>query len=264
MSSKYPHGMFSWIDLSTTDAAGAKAFYSELFGWTSIDMPIDVGGVYTMFQLNGKDVAGMSEMGAEQKAQGMPPNWTSYVTVDNVDEMASKVSELGGTLMMPPFDVMTAGRMALAQDPTGAVFAIWQAGDQPGASVFNEPGSLAWNELVTTDTAKAEGFYTNLFGWEAKPQQMPDMVYTTFMNGERMNAGMMAMRAEWGEMPSHWMIYLSVDDCDAIAKKAESLGGKIHVPPTDIPNIGRFSLIADPQGGMFTVMKMNQYDESPV
>lgn len=254
--SSYAPGTFSWIDLNTTDAGGAKDFYGKLFGWTFEDMPAGEAGTYTMFRLDGNDTAGMSEMGSDQQAQGMPPNWLSYVTVADINASAERVKSLGGTMMMEPFDVMDVGRMGIVQDPTGAFFAIWEARSHIGARVVNEPGSLSWNELATPDSDKARDFYTGLFGWTAQAQQMPHMVYTTFLNGERMNGGMVQMGEDMAGIPPHWMVYFAVEDCDASVKLAESLGGGVHIPPTDIPQTGRFSVIQDPQGAAFAVIKL--------
>src|SRR5882724_9707763 len=126
-TTSYPHGTFSWADLQTTDGAAAKAFYTSLFGWQAIDMPFP-GGVYSMLQQDGKDVVGLGEMGAEQKAQGMPTAWNSYVSVDDVAAVVAKVSGLGGTVVMSPMQVMDAGQMAVIQDPAGAFVSLWQAG----------------------------------------------------------------------------------------------------------------------------------------
>jgi predicted enzyme related to lactoylglutathione lyase len=252
--SKYAPGTFSWVDLSTTSAAGAKTFYASLFGWTHEDMPAGDAGIYTMFSLRGKAVAGMSEMSADQQAQGQPPFWLSYVTVADATASAEKATTLGGTLMMPPMDVMDAGRMSLIQDPTGAVFAIWEPGEHIGAGIVNEHASLSWNELVTRDTNRATEFYTQLFDWGAEVQDMPNMRYTTFKVGERMNGGMMPMDEQWEGIPPHWMVYFAVTDVDASANQAKELGASIHVPPTDIPSIGRFSMVQDPQGAAFTII----------
>ncbi len=257
---KYPPGTFSWIDLATTDAEAAKAFYTTLFGWEAEDMPAGPDAVYTMLSKNGKSAAGLYAMSAEQQSMGMPPNWMSYISVADADATAEKAKSLGGQVMAEPFDVMEAGRMAVLQGPTGEMFAVWQPKDHIGSQVVNEPGTLSWNELATNDTAKAGQFYTSLFGWTSQVQEMPMTTYTTFSVGERMNAGMMQMTEEWGDMPPHWMVYFAVEDCDASAAKAQSLGGEVGVPPTDIPPIGRFSVIKDPQGAHFTIIKLNNPD----
>ncbi|RMG93902.1 MAG: VOC family protein [Chloroflexi bacterium] len=256
---KYPHGTFSWIDIITTDPEAGKAFYSQLFGWTYEDLPAGEGAVYTMFRKNGLDVAALSGMPPGQEQ--MPPHWNSYVTVDNVDEAAAKASNLGGNVVMPPFDVLEAGRMAVVQDPTGAFFMLWQAKNHIGARLVNEPGSLVWNELWTHDVDKAAQFYSGLFGWEVRKSTEPE--YIMFANGERMAAGLLQIQPDWGNVPPHWSIYIAVDDCDAVAAKAVELGGKMINPPSDIPGTGRFALLQDPQGAMFNIIRMEQVDEAP-
>lgn len=253
---EYKPGTFNWIDLATTDAGAAKQFYVGLFGWEAQDMPAGPDNIYTMFQKGGKNVAALYEMNEEQ-SMGMPPSWMSYVSVADANAVAEKAKALGGQVLDKPFDVMDAGRMAVLQGPTGEVFNIWQPKSNIGAEVVNEPGTLGWNELATNDTEKAKAFYTQLFGWGTQVQEMPMTTYTTFMLGERMNGGMLQMTEEWGDMPPHWMVYFVVEDCDASAEKAKSLGGEIGVPPTDLPPVGRFSVIKDPQGAHFTIIKLD-------
>lgn len=255
--SSYVPGTFSWIDLSTPNPTDAKAFYTALMGWDAVDMPIDGGGVYTMFRYQGKDVAGMGEMPAAQVTQGVPPNWMSYVSVDNAEAVAAKAADLGGTVIVPAFDVMDSGRMAVIQDPTGAVFSLWQPGNHIGAGLVNEPVSLSWNELATSDSDKAAAFYTALFDWTTDLQEMPQGPYTVFLNQGNMNAGMMQITEDWGDIPPHWMIYFAVEDCDATAAKVTELGGQVSVPPFDIA-IGRIAVVNDPQGAHFTIIKLNQ------
>ncbi len=251
---EYTPGIFSWVDLGTTDGEGAKKFYSGLFGWEFTDFPTDDQGVYSMGQIGGKSVAALYQMGPAK--EGMPPAWNSYVTVANAQETAEKAKALGGNVLAEPFDVMGSGIMAMIQEPTGAVCAIWEPKEHIGAEIVNEPNTLTWNELATPDSKKAGEFLTKLFDWSAKEQEMPHTVYTTFSVGERMNAGMLQMTEEWGDMPAHWMAYFATEDCDAMVKKAEELGGEISVPPTDIPEVGRFSVIKDPQGAHFSVIKL--------
>jgi predicted enzyme related to lactoylglutathione lyase len=258
---KYPHGTFSWVELSTTDQEAAKAFYTELFGWGAVDLPMGEGEMYTMLQLDGRDVAALSAMRPDMQAQGIPPHWASYVTVDNVDETASKVAELGGTLMAPPFDVFDSGRMAVVQDPTGANFSLWQAGSHIGARLVNIPGALCWNELMTNDPQKASAFYTALLGWEAEYDE--PMNYTSLMNNGRMAAGIFQIGEEMGQIPPNWAIYFAVADCEATAAKATELGGQIIRPAADIPGVGRFAVIKDPQGGVFNVIYLLQADPPP-
>jgi hypothetical protein len=185
----------------------------------------------------------------------VPPHWGSYVAVANADEAAKRATALGGKVLAPAFDVMDAGRMAVLQDPTGATFMVWQAGKHQGAGVLNEPGALCWTELATRDTKTAEKFYTQLFGWTAKVGgEGTPMEYTEFSNSGRPGVGMMQMPAQVpADVPPYWMPYFQVVDCNASTEKAKQLGAHIAVPPMDIPNTGRFSVIADPQGAMFAV-----------
>ena len=255
-SPEYAPGTFCWVELATTDGEAAKKFYTELFGWSSNDSPIGPGMVYTMLKQDGKDVGALYQMPSEMTSHGIPPNWLSYASVANADESAAKAKELGATLMKEPFDVMDVGRMAVVQDPTGAVFALWQAGTNKGAAVVNVPNSFCWNELATPDTAKAGDFYTGLFGWGKKVQEMGPMTYTSFMNGERPAGGMYEPSPEMGNIPPNWLVYFAVDDTDAMLKKATELGATTIAPAMDIPDTGRFAILQDPQGAAFAIIKL--------
>jgi uncharacterized protein len=251
---EYAPGTFSWVDLGTTDVDGAKAFYSQLFGWQSEDMPVPDSSPYTMFRANGKYVAAVYEQQEEQRAQGVPPNWMSYITVDDLDRRADKAKDLGGTVMAGPFDVMEAGRMAVVQDPTGAVFGLWEPRQHIGAGLVNDPGAFGWNELSTRDVDAARSFYEGLFGWTTEESDAGPMPYTTIKNGDRMNGGMLAIAQDWGDVPPHWRVYFTVVNCDAGTARVEQLGGSRIFGPMDIP-IGRFSVVTDPQGATFSLFQ---------
>jgi predicted enzyme related to lactoylglutathione lyase len=255
---EYAPGTFCWVELGTSDGEAAKKFYTELFGWTSSDSPAGPDMIYTMLKLDGKDVGALYQMPPAMKAMGIPPNWLSYASVTSADASAAKAKELGATLMKEPFDVMAVGRMAVVQDPAGAVFALWQAGTSKGAAVVNIPNSFCWNELSTPDTTKAGDFYSGLFGWGKNVQQMGPMTYTSFINGERPAGGMYTPSAEMGPIPPHWLVYFAVDDTDGKLKKANELGATTIVPPMDIPGTGRFAVVQDPQGAVFGIIKLGQ------
>lgn len=250
-------GTFCWIELAADDAAAAKRFYTEMFGWTADDNPIGPGenDIYTIYRLRGKDVAASYSMMQDQRDAGIPSNWLSYVAAASADESAARARELGATIMAEPFDVMEHGRMAVVQDPTGAVFALWQAKSHTGIGVWGEPNALAWNELATHDTAHAKEFYTSLFGWEAKPMNVDKTDYIVFGQASGMVAGMYQITAEMQGMPPCWLPYFMVDDTAAAVEKARGLGAQIHLQPTDVPTVGRLSLLQDPQGAMFYVIK---------
>jgi hypothetical protein len=249
---EYAPGTPNWVDLQTTDQQAAKQFYGELFGWTFEDMPMGDGNVYTMARLKGRDVGAIAPLG-EQAAAGVPPHWNSYVSVSDVDATAATVAPAGGNVMMPPFDVLDAGRMTVLQDPTGAVIIAWQAKNHIGAGIVNEAGAFSWNELLTPDVPKAAAFYEKVFGWTAE-HHTEGMAYTEFKVGGASIAG--AMNPPMPGIPPVWTIYFNSDDTDATVAKARQLGATVFAEPTDIPP-GRFAVLADPQGAMFNVIRMN-------
>ena len=252
---KYAPGAFCWIELGTSDPEAAKRFYNQIFGWSAVDMPAAPDLIYTMLRKDEKDVGALYKLKEEHKAEGVPPHWLSYISVDSADETAKRAKELGGTVVMDPFDVFDVGRMAILQDPTGATFAIWQPRVHIGARVKDEPNTLCWNELGTNDTDKAREFYTKLFGWSSKTDESATP-YTEFSNAGIPHGGMMKIAPEWGNVPPHWMPYFAVEDCDGTAGKAAGLGASTMVPPTDIPNVGRFAVLGDPQGAVFAIIKL--------
>jgi uncharacterized protein len=237
-------GTFSWTDLATTDTDAAKRFYTELFGWEHDDQPIPGGdAVYTMLLRDGKAVAALF-----QGQEGMPTAWSSYVTVESADSTAAKATDLGGTLMAEPFDVMDAGRMAVIQDPTGAVISVWEPHGSIGATFVNGPGALTLNQLNTPDPETAERFYAGLFGWRTEEVAGGDQPYWGIYNGDRLNAGMMQLAADAGA-PPHWLVYFGSVDVDADAASIGELGGQVMVPPLDVPG-GRILVAQDPQGAV--------------
>ena len=257
---QYPDGVFSWIDLMSTDVAGAKAFYSGLFGWAFDDRPIDGGGVYTMAQIEGKSVAGMGEMDPGMKEQGMPSMWTSYINHSDIDAVAAKVTEAGGTLMMPPMDVMEEGRMMMLVDPAGAVVGVWQPKNHIGAELVNIPNTLVWNELQTRDIEGTKAFFGTVLGWTYDSD--PNGYVMCKVDG-RVQAGMMQMDENWGEVPNNWSVYFMVADLAASVAKVQELGGNILVPPTAAGELGKFTVAQDPQGGAFTIMQFDGPVDSP-
>jgi predicted enzyme related to lactoylglutathione lyase len=248
-------GAFCWPELGTTDDAAAAKFYSGLFGWDMFEAPIGEGQIYRMMQIGGKDVAAIYSMAGNPDLRGVPPHWGAYVSVTSADDAVAKAASLGGAVIVPPFDVFEHGRMAVLQDPTGATFSVWQPNKHIGVSRINEPGALCWTELATRDVAAAERFYTSLFGWGLK-KSTDGMEYTEFQIDGASIGGVMKMGDQYPPgVPPHWLTYFAVDDCDASVTKAASLGGHAIVPATDIPTVGRFAVLQDPQGAVFAVFK---------
>jgi predicted enzyme related to lactoylglutathione lyase len=242
-------GTISWADLATNDQEAAKAFYGGLFGWEFEDMPAGEGVVYSMARLRGQYAAAVSPQQEQEAAQGVPPHWNVYVTVEDVDELAGKVGEGGGNVLAPPFDVFDAGRMAVVADPAGAVLCLWQAGQHIGAQVVNEPGALTWADNATTDAETAQAFYSGLLGWRFQSLS-EDPPYWVIFNGDRSQGG---MTVPGQGVPPNWFPYFAVEDVEATMKAAQEAGGNPFQGPIDIPNGGRFALIGDPQGAPFAV-----------
>lgn len=252
---EFKPGTFCWVELGTSDNEAAKSFYTQLFDWEYVDNPMGPDqGVYTILKLNGKDIGGLYKLMPDMVAQGVPPNWMSYVAVTDADESVEKAKAEGATIMNGPFDVFTMGRMAVIQDPTGAVFSIWQAKEHKGSGGYGAPGFLCWNELGTNDPEKAGQFYSNVFGWTRQPFPGP-IEYTIFNNGDTGVGGMFKITPEMGPMPPHWLVYFAVDDCDAKVQKATELGANVMKPAEDIPGVGRFAILNDPQGAVFAIIK---------
>jgi predicted enzyme related to lactoylglutathione lyase len=263
----YIPGVPCWVDTSQPDPEAAVAFYGDLFGWQFEDvMPPDSPLRYFVARLRGGDVAAVGAA-----AEGTA--WNTYVWVDDADETAGKVRAAGGSVLDEPRDVGDSGRMAVCADPAGAAFRVWQPREHRGAAIVNEPGSLNFNDLNTTDLESAKAFYGAVFGWElldtgggfsawALPaygdfleQRTPGMRENMAAMGapERFQEVVASVRAT-PDVPAYWGVTLAVDDADAIAARAQDLGGRVIVPPTDAPWV-RMTIIGDPQGATFTASK---------
>jgi predicted enzyme related to lactoylglutathione lyase len=263
----YIPGVPCWVDTSQPDPEAAVNFYGGLFGWEFEDvMPPGSQGKYFIARLRGGDVAAVGSI-----PEGAPPAamWNTYIWVDRADDTASTAIQAGGRVLMEPFDVMNAGRMAVLADPQGAAFCVWQAQEHTGAQIVNEAGSLNFNVLNTPDTAAAKRFYGAVFGWTTLDLGNGEFwtlpAYGDHLEGltpgiRKMTADMgaagfedvvAAIRPSEGDTSPHWGVAFSTDDADATAEKVEVLGGELVVPPVDAP-WARITVIRDPQGATFT------------
>jgi hypothetical protein len=253
---KHAPGEFCWVELATTDQPAAQAFYSKIFGWSPRDMPIGPNQDYTIFDLQGRPAAASYTLRADQRSHGVPPHWDLYVAVQSADETAARAKQLGGSVLAEPFEVFDAGRMAVLQDPTGAVFCIWQADKHTGTRITGSDGTLCWADLNTGDQARAGQFYSDLFGWQImKEDEDPAHNYWHIKNGEEFIGGIPPASMQQPGVPAHWLAYFTVSDCDTTAATAKSLGANLYMPPTDFEDVGRISIIADPQGATFAIFK---------
>ena len=250
----HTQGAPSWADLSTTDETGAIAFYSAIFGWTDDPQPMGENLFYHMQKLNGLEAAAIYQQGEEERNMGIPAHWNLYFTAADVDSVAEQAVRMGATIIFGPTDVFDAGRTVGIQDPQGAHFLVWQPKQHIGARVKDDPGAMIWNELLTTSSGDAIDFYTGLLGLE-RGETMAPMDYTLLRSEGTEVLGVMQITPDMGEVPPNWSIYFAVKDVDAAVTQAQSLGGGVVVPATDIPDIGRFSVLTDPQGAFFNIFK---------
>jgi predicted enzyme related to lactoylglutathione lyase len=271
----YLPGVPCWVDTSQPDPEAAVAFYRGLFGWDFEDaMPPGSDGKYFIARLRGGDVAAV---GSQPDGGPASAVWNTYVWVESADETAAKVVDAGGRIVMEPFDVMNAGRMAVLTDPEGATFCVWQAREHKGARIVNEPGSLNFNTLNTRDVDRAKSFYGSVFGWETLGLGVGAAMWRLAGYGEfleQSDPGLLKRMADSGaprgfedvvaalnpisedqpQVPAHWSVTFAVENADATAERAVELGGQVVVPPLDAPWV-RMTVIADPQGAVFTASK---------
>jgi predicted enzyme related to lactoylglutathione lyase len=232
----------------------AITFYEHLFGWKcEVEGPAEFS--YGQFKLGGEYVAGVGQMSEEMKRQGIPPLWNSYIEVASVEEITQRASELGGTVTVPPMQVLEEGKLAFFQDPTGGHVGLWQPLRHKGATLKGPPGAFCWNELATRDIEKARDFYGKLLGWEFADHPHTPSKYYLIKNQGHGNGGMIQMTAEWGDMPPYWGVYFNVTDLHVAATRLQQLGGKILVPPFDT-TAGPISVVADPQGACFSLIQV--------
>jgi uncharacterized protein len=243
-------GVPNWVDLGTADLDDAARFYAGLFGWTAHVSADEYGG-YLIFNLGGRAVAGAGPLFGE----GQPTAWSTYVATDDADATAARVDAVGGKVLVEPFDVVDQGRMAAFLDQAGAPFSVWEPASMRGADVFDEPGALTWNELVTRDVDGSKAFYGAVFGWSARESTMGGTPYVVWEQTGEAIAGMQPMTGHrWpDDLPPHWMVYFAVADCDEAAARAVALGGRVVQPPTTFP-MGRYAVLDDPEGGRFSVL----------
>lgn len=255
------HGIFGWADLASPDADASAAFYNAVFGWDA--KPAGGGMPYTMYSKDGNTVAGMGELTEEMAAGGMPPVWSAYVIVDDVDEVHAKAVELGAKPIMDVMQIGESGRMSFVIDPVGAAVGFWESGTHDGADHFNDAGYMTWNELQCRDVDAAKKFYGELLGWEYEENDMGGFVYTLVNNAGRANGGMMDVTGMApDEVPAYWATYFTVEDCDATVEAIKSTGGSLVMDPMD-SDVGKMATALDPTGAAFTVIQAKQIDDQP-
>jgi uncharacterized protein len=264
----YPPGVPCWVETLQPDPDAATRFYAELFGWQYVGpgpMPGEPPGRYFLARLRGRDVAGVGS-----KPDQAPPGafWATHISVESVDRVAAQVAQAGGTVLVAPFDVAPAGRMAVLRDPSGATFCVWEANERQGAELVNEPKAWAMSSLITRDPDRAHSFYARLFNWKTERLDMGESTIHLcrlpgYVGGEPQQpvprdvvAVMFPASAAFPNgRPAEWSVDFWIDDTDAAARKANALGAKVLAEPHDAPGFRR-ATIADPQGAVFSISQL--------
>ncbi|MFD0277287.1 VOC family protein [Kitasatospora sp. NPDC127111] len=252
VTTPYTTGMPCWVDLMAKDQQAALDFYRDLLGWSGRPGPAEFGG-YAVCELNGRAVAGIGPAMAPEGVPEPPTVWTSYLASTDADATQDAIVAAGGTLLVPVLAVGDLGRMLIAADPQGAVFGVWQPGEFFGAQVLNETGALTWNELHTTDVPAATAFYGAAFGIEIEPRKGTDS-YWELRVGGRAVGGVTLLANDPPGTPAHWLTYFAVDDLESTLDALVKAGGSVLAPPV-VVGTGRMSVVADPQGAPFAMIK---------
>jgi len=240
-------GTFVWHEQVSSDPAKAEEFYTQLFGWgTEVFKPGEID--YKMISSGGQSHGGFST--AMEGAP--PPHWLGHVRVEDVDETVEKATNASGKLVAGPFDMSEVGRMAIIVDPQGAFLGIYQPAGDGGES----EGVFVWDELGTTDADAAQRFYEEVFDWTTTDMGSDFGGYRIFDRAQGTGQGHAGlMQNQDLAIPSMWVPYVGVEDVDGTVAKAQELGGSVLVEAMDVPTVGRFAVIKDPQGAVLGVIK---------
>lgn len=238
-----------WTDLMSTDVEASKKFYGELFGWQAKNAE-GAPGPYTMLSLENESVGAMMPIDPEMSKQGIPPHWSVYIYVENLEQTMARIQQHGGKVLCGPMEVMTHGRMATCMDPQGAAFNIWQPLQHFGAERMGKDGGLTWLELMSSDLEAGLKFYAQVFGWTSEPMAPANMTYHVMMSGQNPVGGAMGL-PPGAPMPPSWAVYFQVQDMASMIARAQSLGASLHMPETPVPGKGSFAFLGDPQGALF-------------
>lgn len=244
-------GAFVWYDLATTDPEAASRFYASVVGWAVEPVP---EMHYTLLKAGEARAAGLMELPQHVRDRGVPPHWSGYISVGDVDAMVAKVTHAGGELKFGPDDIPGIGRFAVVTDPDGAPFYLFkgvgEAAPEPG---MMSPGHVGWHELCARDHEAAFGFYSGLFGWSRSTaiDMGPMGTYQLFGYGSADRGGM--MNAPEGMHPS-WLFYFVVPGVDAALLRVQEGGGIVIRGPQEVPGGAWILMCRDPQGAHFALV----------
>ncbi|MEZ4232904.1 MAG: VOC family protein [Polyangiaceae bacterium] len=244
---------FVWYDLNTKDLDKAKEFYTKLFGWNIVSWKPDAAPAdmpeYPMLNIGDKAFGGMNALPADTPA---PSHWMGHVTVDDVDAAMARAKKLGAQFPMGAMDIPSVGRMAMMMDPENCVVSLFKPeGELPELVPMSTPGMVGWNELLVTDTDKAQALYSEVVGWKWRKGPMTEMEYFLFGSGEEGgDAGGMMKRPD-GMPVSSWFLYFTTADIEQSVARIKELGGAVFQGPFDVPTVGKLAVCMATDGSMF-------------
>ncbi len=250
--SRWPAGTPCWVEVSADDVPRAVAFYRALFSWDIRSDAPGPGG-YSIAHAGGRIVAAVSpKMGPA----GPPSAWTTYLATDDIEASAAAIAAARGQLLTGPLDIAAEGRMAVARDPAGAAFGLWQGGRTTGIGLASEPGALAWNEQFSRDRAASLAFYQAVFGYGFQDMSGDGFSYGALTVDGHIIGGLGEYSADTpAGLPAAWATYFAVADTDAAVARVTELGGRVVQPARDTP-FGRVAAVADSEGAAFSVITL--------
>lgn len=252
-------GSWIWYELMTTDAAGAKAFYDAVIGWTMTPGTPETNGYGFITRADGGMTGGVLTLTKDMTDHGARPCWLGYVGVDDVDASCAAIEAAGGKVLMPANDIPGAGRIAMVADCCGPAFYIMTPAPPPGGgestafSALPNPGACGWNELYAGNLDNALAFYTGQFGWTLPDaMDMGPMGKYQFIDHDGGGIGAI-MQAPEGA-PQGWYHYFRVSSIDAATAAITANGGKVMNGPMEVPGNDWIVQGIDPQGAMFSLV----------
>ncbi len=254
---------FCWVELACSNMAKAKDFYGSVMGWKFIDDPMPGGGVYTHIKLGNKGLVGglyefstPASKGKKTKEPKMPAFWGSYVATNNIEATVKKAKKNGGSVALEVMDLGQSGKISVIQDPVGAMFGLWEKKKHGGfGNAIDVAGAAGWNELLTPNEKQSLDFYKKVFNWKIKDHAFDELTYSYFTAKDKHVAGLMRLNPELGEIPSHWLVYFNSSNVDKSTKLVVEKGGQVLFPPTSFKGVARMSVVMDPEGASFALIK---------
>jgi predicted enzyme related to lactoylglutathione lyase len=251
----FPQGTPIWVDLQSTNAAEAAAFYRALLGW-DVSEPTERSGGYRLAFIGGVPVCAIGSLPPALAEKGAIPTWTTYLSVEDVDAAAAAIPDAGGTVLLPPGELGTGVRLSMATDATGAVVGLWQGAGANASWLRHEPGAVDWFELLTDDVDGAVGFYEAVLGTSVSHMKLGESDYQMLTSAGGEFAGVAA--SDVSGLPSHWRVYFGVADLAESVKLVKKLGGRALTKPASAVGVGSWAAVADPQGAVFSLLQAEQ------